>query len=99
MIWSCCFDKKFSIVCNTTKCLEEVCADFQPHIIEMVGFLDYRPKNRAMELINQIKSFLPQPGIFLTCNINKNREKIFLDWLLLWPMIYRNEQEFAELLV
>jgi len=99
MVSSCGLDEKFSIVCNTTKCLEEVCADFQPHIIEMVGFLDYRPKNKAIQLIDQIKSFLPQDGIFLTCNINKNREKIFLDWLLLWPMIYRNEQEFAELLI
>jgi hypothetical protein len=92
-------EDKFSIICNTSKCLEEVCGDFQPHIIEMVGFLDYRPKKKAIQLISRIKDHLPQEGIFLTCNIKKNREKIFLDWVMLWPMIYRNEQEFAELLI
>ncbi len=88
----------FSLVCNSTKCLEDVCADFKPHIIEMVGFLDYRPRKQAIHLIDRIRNCLPDNGIFITCNINKNREKIFLDWLLLWPMIYRNENELADLL-
>jgi hypothetical protein len=38
-------------------------------------------------------------GLFLTCNIHKNSEKPFLDWAVLWPMIYRDEQEFADLLI
>jgi hypothetical protein len=32
-------------------------------------------------------------------NIHPNPEKPFLDWVLLWPMIYRSEAELAELLV
>jgi hypothetical protein len=99
MIRSCGLEDKFKIVCNTPKYLEEVCADFRPHMIEMVGFLDYRPQKQAVRLINRIKNLLPEKGLFLTCNINKNREKIFLDWVLLWPMIYRNEEEFSELLI
>ena len=79
--------------------LERVCREFRPHIIEMVGFLDYMSKNKAIKLINRIKDYLPKGGIFLTCNINKNREKIFLDWVMLWPMIYRSESQFAELLL
>ena len=98
-ISSCGLDNRFSLICNSSKCLEEVCADFRPHIIEMVGFLDYRPRKQAIQLIDRIRNCLPENGLFITCNINKNREKIFLDWLLLWPMIYRDENELADLLI
>lgn len=91
--------KNFSFIRGTPKSLEKVCLEFQPHIIEMVGFLDYRPDDKAIQLINKIKNCLPFGGIFLTCNINHNRERIFLDWVLLWRMIYRNEKQFANLLI
>lgn len=84
---------------NTTKALEKASRDFKPHIIEMIGFLDYRPRQKAIALINRTRGHLPEGGVFLTCNIDRNREKIFLDWVLLWPMIYRTDAEFAELLV
>ncbi|MEA1926106.1 MAG: methyltransferase domain-containing protein [Patescibacteria group bacterium] len=67
-------------------------------IIEMVGFLDYRPKLRAICLIKKIKKLMKKQGIFLTCNIYPNKEKYFLDWVLLWPMIYR-KKEFKEILL
>jgi hypothetical protein len=92
-------DDRFSLICNSSKCLEEVCVDFRPHIIEMVGFLDYRPQKQAIQLIDRIRNCLPENGLFITCHFNKNREKIFLDWLLLWPMIYRDENELADLLI
>jgi ubiquinone/menaquinone biosynthesis C-methylase UbiE len=91
--------KSFAFVCDRTTALERVCANFKPHIIEMVGFLDYRPKKQAVELIKRIIKCLPDEGIFITCNIRKNREKPLLDWVLLWPMFYRNEIEFSELLI
>lgn len=93
------FNDQFSFVHNTTNALEKVAADFKPHIIEMVGFLDYRPRSQAIALIDRIRQQLPEGGCFITCNIRKNREKIFLDWILLWTMIYRSEEEFADLLV
>lgn len=67
-------------------------------IIEMVGFLDYRPKLRAICLIKKIKKLMKERGIFLTCNVYPNKEKFFLDWVLLWPMIYR-KKEFKEILL
>lgn len=88
-----------SFIHDTTKAMEEAAQAFQPHIIEMVGFLDYRPRKQAIALIDRIRRHLPEGGIFITCNIRKNREKIFLDWILLWSMIYRSEEEFADLLV
>lgn len=89
----------FDFVLGTASKLEQVCQEFSPHIIEMVGFLDYRPDKKAIQLIEIIRKCLSPNGFFLTCNIRKNREKIFLNWVLLWPMIYRSEKEFAKLLV
>jgi len=90
-------ENHFTFIHNATQILEKVCSDFHPHIVEMIGFLDYRPKEKAIRLIKRIKNCLPTNGIFLTCNIRKNREKPFLDWVLLWPMIYRSERQFADL--
>lgn len=90
---------RFSYQADTTKALEAAGRDFKPHIIEMIGFLDYRPRQKAITLIHRIKEQLPPGGVFLTCNIHPNREKIFLDWVLLWPMIYRTDKEFADVVV
>jgi hypothetical protein len=65
----------------------------------MIGFLDYRPKDKAISSIKRIYDSLPCGGLFLTCNIKKNPEKLFLDWAVLWPMIYRDEKELADLLI
>lgn len=91
--------ERFSFIHDSTQALEKAAADFCPHIIEMVGFLDYRPRQKAVELVKRIWEQLPEGGTFMTCNIRGNREKIFIDWVLLWPMIYRSESEFANILV
>ena len=59
---------------------------------------DYIPEEKAVRLINFIKKFLPAGGYFLTGNIKWNREKIILDWVFLWPMIYRNERQLGGIL-
>lgn len=89
----------FEFVIGTSTDLEIMCKDFQPHIIEMVGFMDYRPKKQGIRLVNRIKKQLIRGGYFLTCNIKPNREKLFLDWVLLWPMIYRTAEQFTDLLL
>ena len=91
-------EDRFTFVKGTTSLLEKISQDFRPHVVEMVGFLDYRPNDKAIRLISRIRKCLLPGGYFLTCNIRKNREKILLDWVLLWPMIYRNEKQFARLL-
>lgn len=90
---------RFTFLKGTPSLLEKVCQNFQPHIVEMVGFLDYRPEDKAIRLISRIRKCLLPGGYLLTGSIRKNREKIFQDWTLLWPMIYRNEKQLAELLV
>jgi len=89
---------RFTLVHGRTSILEEVCKNFQPHIIEMVGFLDYRSREKAIELIGRLQKCLLSGGVLITCNIRNNAEKIFLDWVLLWPMIYRSESEFMKIL-
>lgn len=88
----------FSYINNKTTVLKEYFKDNTFDIIEMVGFLDYRPKDKAIELIEKIRSLLKPGGCFLVCNILPNKEKFFLDWVLLWPMIYRTKSEFQEIL-
>jgi len=92
------FLDRFTFVQGKTTLIEEEAKKLQPHIIEMVGFLDYRTDGQAVDLFRRIKNQLPADGFFLTCNINKNPEKPFLDWVLLWPMIYRTKEDVARLL-
>ena len=88
----------FRFIHGTPRSLRAICKNFQPHIIEMIGLLDYIPEEKAVRLINFIKKFLPAGGYFLTGNIKWNREKIILDWVFLWPMIYRNERQLGGIL-
>jgi hypothetical protein len=93
------FESNFTFIKGDTSSVKKVCTEFKPHIIEMIGFLDYRPEKKAIKLVHKIYDCLPADGIFLTCNIRKNIEKIFLSWVLLWPMIYRNEKQFSNILI
>ncbi len=71
---------------------------FRPDIIEMLGFLDYRPREKAVTLINRIWKLLPSGGVFFTCHIRRNPERWFLRWVISWWMIYRQPQELANLI-
>jgi hypothetical protein len=84
---------------GTTRRLDALCVGRPPHIIEMIGFLDYRTDAKAIELIRTIYANLAPGGLFLTGNIHPNRERIFLDWVLLWPMIYRTADQLVNLLI
>jgi len=88
---------RFTFVRGKTDQVQALMLAFQPQIVEMIGFLDYRPKVKAIELVRRIKNLLPTGGVFLTCNIRKNLEKPLVDFCLMWPMIYRSPVEFAEI--
>ena len=89
----------FSFVHDTSRKLEAICSKHPPQIIEMMGFLDYRPDHKACQLIQRIYGLLAGNGTFFTCNIHPNPEKIFLNWVLLWPMVYRSKEAFSNLLI
>lgn len=75
-----------------------VSQDFRPQVIEMLGLLDYIPRDKAVRLVGKIRESLETKGIFLTCNICHNPERHFLRWVINWPMIYRTPAELAEII-
>ena len=92
-------EKNISCVAGSISHINEVVSAFNPQIIEMVGFLDYRPDAKAIKLIEKIYKLLPSGGIFLTANICPNPEQGFMKWVIDWPMIYREADEFGKMLV
>ena len=72
---------------------------FNPNIVEVVGFLEYRPKERAIVLIERIYHLLAPNGVLLISNINYNYEIPFFHWVINWQMIYRTPEELCEILI
>ena len=76
--------------------VEIIANDFKPNIIEMMGFIDYLNQEQAIEITKKIRGSLTEGGYFITCNINSNIEKLFLTWVIDWPMNYRNPEELSD---
>jgi len=91
-------EDKITFVIESTSTLEEVMKEVRPHIIEMIGFLDYRPYAKAARLIERIYKVLPPGGKFLTGNTHPNPEQHFLKWVINWEMIYRKPEELGRIL-
>ena len=90
---------KMIFVNKSTSFLEEVVKDFRPHIVEMVGFLEYRPYDKAIKLLGKINKILMPGGVLITSQIVSNSEKIFLYTVVNWPMVYRTSHQFSEILI
>jgi len=80
--------------CQTARILR----DFKPHIVEMLGLLDYLSKENAVRLISSINKSLASGGLFLTCNIRSNSEKYFVSWVIDWKMVYRSPADLKEVI-
>ncbi len=79
--------------------IRHIARDFKPHVVEMLGLLDYLPKEKAIKLIQKIHESLLPGGYFLTCNIKHNLEMHFLRFVINWPMIYRSKNELEYIVV
>jgi len=91
-------EDQISFVVSRTSKLVVIAQEFKPHIVEMVGFLDYRPLEQAIKLVKRIYSILPDGGKFLTANMHANSERFFMKWVIDWSMIYRRPQHLARIL-
>ncbi len=70
------------------------------NIVEMVGFLDYVPDEKVVNLFDNIYSILSRGGIFITGNIKDNPERRFVTEVVGWPnLIFRNESDLMRLLM
>jgi SAM-dependent methyltransferase len=76
----------------------KISRDFQPHVVEMVGFLDYVPDDGAVRLISRIKEALLPGGVFITANITHNLEMMFVQEVMDWDMIYRTRKQIINIL-
>lgn len=80
--------------------LDMVAANIPPiDLIEMVGFLDYRPWAKAITLIARLRALLQPGGYLITAQIAPNAEARFLRVMLNWWMVYRTGPEFRKLLI
>jgi SAM-dependent methyltransferase len=91
-------ENQLTFVNKTASAIIEIGKDFKPNLIEMVGFLEYRPFDKAVKLVTSIYQVLEKGGVFLVSQIAPNVESLFLREVINWPMIYRRPEELAEIL-
>lgn len=66
-------------------------------IVEMVGLMDYFKDDKALAIFQKINKSLEKDGVFITANINDNKERPFVTKAIGWPMIYRKAEDIAHL--
>ncbi|MBI5913184.1 class I SAM-dependent methyltransferase [Candidatus Azambacteria bacterium] len=92
-------DHLFSWHQNTVSGFLKEAEQAQFDIVEMVGFLDYVPDEKAVFLFDQIYSVLADGGFFITGNIKDNKERRFVTEVVGWPhLIFRSENDLARIL-
>jgi hypothetical protein len=66
---------------------------FKPHIVEMLGLIDYKNKDTAIRLSKIANDVLEEGGVLITCNVMPNIERHFVTHAICWPAFYRTEEE------
>lgn len=85
---------------NVIRRMKTFAGNFDPHIVEMLGLLDYFSDKTATGLISEIfQRLLRNGGVLLTCNIIPNPEEPVLTHIVEWEMIYRRPERLVKLLV
>lgn len=88
---------KHIILCNDkVSNFEKFCENWNPDVVEMIGFMDYLSQEKAIDLSTKIFNQLKIGGHYITCNIRDNSERKILERIFNWRMIYRNEDELAD---
>lgn len=72
--------------------------DFNPHIVEMAGLIDYLLNEQIVALFRKIYSLLPKGGHLVTCHIHPNQESFCLLYAVNWWMRYRTRDKLTALL-
>ncbi len=85
--------------CEKASVVSRVCNEFKPDIIEMVGFLEYRPKEKAIKLVKSIYDGINVGGTFITSQVCDGIDRLFMDGVLNWPMIYRDPEDSLAILL
>jgi SAM-dependent methyltransferase len=88
----------FNFICDNLRNADKHVEIGQIDIIEIVGILDYLDDHKSQLLIQKARSLLKNGGLLITANIRKNRETKFVTNAMKWPMVYREPEEFENLL-
>jgi SAM-dependent methyltransferase len=91
-------ENQLTFLNKTASAITGIGKNFKPNLIEMVGFLEYRPFDKAVKLVTSIYQVLEKEGIFLVSQIVPNAENFFLREVINWPMVYRKPKELAKIL-
>lgn len=86
-------EDQVEFICDKASAISKVSNNFRPDIVEMVGFLEYRPKEKAIKLVRAIYESLNKNGVFITSQVFNGVDRLFMDSVLNWPMIYRKPGE------
>lgn len=89
---------QIKFVCDKASVVSRVGGDFNPDIVEMVGFLEYRPKEKAIALVESIYNVLNKGGVFITSQVYSGIDRLFMESVLNWPMIYRAPEDSLDIL-
>lgn len=71
--------------------------NFQPHVIEMLGFMDYLSDRAGKMVVAECFNAIPDGGYFLTCHVHPNEEQKFMDTVIEWEMLYRSRDELLSI--
>lgn len=85
-------------VCKKTEEFPAFLSEFSPHIVEMVGLLDYFSDLEVVDLFQLIHRSLSLGGWFLVSNIIPNAESPFVTKGIKWPLIHRTPEQLGRLL-
>jgi 2-polyprenyl-3-methyl-5-hydroxy-6-metoxy-1,4-benzoquinol methylase len=84
---------------TSTKELTNIVGEFKPHIVEVIGLLEYRPYEQAINLLKRIHDLLNPEGLVITSNISPNPEQFFSYWVANWPMVYRTTEQLSDIII
>ncbi len=73
--------------------------EYSPHIVEMLGFLDYLDDSRAVQLLTRVNCGTVTGGTVFVCNIAPNPEMFFMRWVVGWEMIYMTQAELLNVVL
>lgn len=63
------------------------------NIVEMVGFLDYRPWKSAVDICREIRRIMLVNGMFVSAHIGPNPWSFVVRWVINWPLLIRRTIE------
>lgn len=76
----------------------EMFQKFNPHVVNMIAFLDYLSDEDSIKFISSIYEILPPKGVLIVSNTMPNAEMPFVKWVVGWQLIYRKARDIEDIM-